>query len=298
MKFPVGGTDDEQGPKPLRGAIQLQRLKAPEPLRYYTYVPDTFRAGNQIVVVVHGISRNAREHIVTFAPFAQRSGVALVAPLFDREHCRGFQQLGWNGAGWRVDHLLQAVIHEVANETKAAQGRFALFGYSGGAQFAHRYALAHPRHVSCLATCASGYYTWPTTEQPFPYGADCRGLPGNLALQLDAFLNIATLTTVGLRDTSRDRALRKSPELDVLQGRTRVERARRWVEALVTASLERGLEPQHHFATVDDVGHDFRSAVLHGLPALVWPFLTAPAGSPVIPASTRTSSHAADHVSE
>lgn len=298
MKFAANSANDEHGQEPLRGAILLRRLAGPQPLRYYTYFPDTFRAGNQVVVVVHGISRNAREHIVAFAPWAQKSGLALVAPLFDREHCRDFQQLGWTGAGWRVDQLLQVVMNDVAEQTGANQGRFALFGYSGGAQFAHRYALAHPGHITGLATCAAGYYTWPTMQIPFPYGLDCQSLPGNLQLQLDDFLAIPTLTTVGLRDTSRDRSLRKSPELDVLQGRTRIERARRWVDALVTAAVARGLQPQHHFSTIDDVGHDFRKAVSHGLPEIIWPFLTASTVRPITYSSTRTTTNAERQISQ
>lgn len=298
MKLSTNSTDAEHGQEPLRGAILLRRLAGPQPLRYYTYFPDTFRADHQVMVVVHGISRNAREHIVAFAPWAQKSGLALVAPLFDREHCKDFQQLGWTGAGWRVDQLLQAVMKDLAEQTGANTGRFALFGYSGGAQFAHRYALANPGHVTSLATCAAGYYTWPTMQMPFPYGLDCQSLPGDLQLQLDNFLAIPTLTTVGLRDTSRDRSLRKSPELDVLQGRTRIERARRWVDALVTAAVARGLQPQHHFATIDDVGHDFRKAVSCGLAETVWPFLTASTISSITSSFMRTTTHAAHQVSE
>jgi pimeloyl-ACP methyl ester carboxylesterase len=189
-------------------------------------------------------------------------------------------------------------MNDVAEQTGANPGRFALFGYSGGAQFAHRYCLAYPDYITCLATCAAGYYTWPTMQMPFPYGLDCQGLPGKQQLRLDDFLAIPTLTTVGLRDTARDRSLRKNPELDVLQGRTRIERARRWVDALVTAAVARGLQPQHHFATIDHVGHDFRKAIFRGLAETVWPFLTASTISSITSSFTRTTTHADPRISE
>lgn len=287
---------DNEGP-PATGAIVLRRLAGADPLRHYVYVPEGFRRGGRVVAVVHGISRNAREHIVAFAPWARRSGVALVAPLFDREHARDFQQLGWSGAGWRADRLLRKAVDAFAAETGADGSRFSLFGYSGGAQFAHRYAMAYPGEIRSLATCAAGYYTWPTGQLEFPYGLDCRRLAPDAAFRLDEFLSLPTLTTVGLKDTARDHNLRTSPELDALQGRDRLERARRWTEALVAASRARQLEPRHTFAGIPGVGHDFRKAIARGLADLVWPFLAGePAGNP--PQShPRTDSHARPAVS-
>ncbi|MBN8279975.1 MAG: hypothetical protein J0M16_05160 [Gammaproteobacteria bacterium] len=282
---------------PAAGAIVLRRLAGAEPLRYYAYVPEGFQSGGPLVAVVHGISRNAREHIVAFAPWARRSGIALVAPLFDREHTRDFQQLGWTGAGWRADHLLRRAVDAMAAATGADGARFALFGYSGGAQFSHRYAMAYPREIRALATCAAGYYTWPTAQMEFPYGLDCRRLGPGVGFSLDDFLAIPTLTTVGLRDTARDHNLRSSPELDALQGADRVERARRWVDALVTATRARQLEPRHAFAGIPGVAHDFRKAIARGLADLVWPFLAGDPAGLTPHSKPRTDSHARPAVS-
>lgn len=286
----------EHDEAPRTGAILLRRLRGPEPLRYYIYVPDGFQPGHRIVAVVHGISRNAREHIVAFAPWAQRSGIALIAPLFDREHCRDFQQLGWTGTGWRVDRLLRGAVDELAAETGADGSTFSIFGYSGGAQFAHRYSLACPGDISSLATCAAGYYTWPTTQMPYPYGLDCRQLPVNARLRLDEFLSLPTLTTVGLLDTSRDSTLRKNAETDALQGRNRVERARRWVDALTTATLARQLEPRHRFAGIEGVGHDFRKAISAGLAECVWPFLAGAPAASIHNSPPRNDTHAKPNI--
>ena len=37
--------------------------------------------------------------------------------------------------------------------------RINLFGFSGGAQFAHRYAMAHPGSVNALVLTAPGWFT-------------------------------------------------------------------------------------------------------------------------------------------
>ncbi len=285
---PIEPRQDDPREDSPRGSIVLRNLGGSHPLPYYTYLPDTFRRGNRLVVVVHGISRNAREHIVAFAPWARESGLALAAPLFNREHCRDFQQLGWTGAGWRADLLLRRVVDHVARQTGADEAAFALFGYSGGAQFAHRYALARPQDIASLATCAAGYYSMPSAELPFPYGLGCHGLKDDMRFHLDEFLALQTLTTVGLRDTHRDRSVRTSPELDALQGRNRVERAHRWVEALTVASAARGIRPRHRFATIKNAGHDFRNAIRSGLAETVWPHLAATGSGTVTTKPIRT----------
>ena len=183
-------------------------------------------------------------------------------------------------------------VDELAAEAGADGSRFSIFGYSGGAQFAHRYALAYPGDIRQLATCAAGYYTWPTTQMAFPCGLDCRELPADVRFRLDEFLALPTLTTVGLRDTSRDSTLRTNPEIDALQGRTRVERAKRWVDALVTAALARQLEPRHGFAGIEGVAHDFRKAISRGLADCVWPFLAGATASSIHTSHPRTDAHA------
>ena len=54
--------------------------------------------------------------------------------------------------------------------TGAAAGPFYLFGFSGGAQFAHRYVLAHPDRVAAAGIGAAGWYTFPDSATPYPYG--------------------------------------------------------------------------------------------------------------------------------
>lgn len=262
----------------IRDEILLHRLGGSAPLRYYTFLPGTFVPGGapaptRLVVLVHGISRNAREHIVAFAPFARRTGTALLAPCFEREHCRDYQRLGWTGGGWRADLLLTRAVEEFSAAAGLAAAPFGLLGYSGGAQFAHRYALSVPQRVAALVTCAAGYYTLPDGRLPFPYGADCAALGGGFHFDLPGFLGVPVLATVGGLDTARDRALRQDPELDALQGRNRVERARRWLTVLKSAAAARGIGARHEFALIPGAEHTFRDCMRCGLGDLAWPWL-------------------------
>ena len=155
-------------------------------------------------------------------------------------------------------------------------GPWHVFGFSAGAQFAHRFALAHPQRVAALAVGAAGWYTWPDTQRPWPEGlAGVEGWLGR-AVDLPAFLRLPVAVWVGERDTQRDAALRSTPQLDAWQGASRMERARRWVQALRAVAQAHALPANAALRIVARSGHDFAQCARRGaLAASVVEFLFA-----------------------
>ena len=156
-------------------------------------------------------------------------------------------------------------------------GPLHLFGYSAGAQFVHRFAMAHPQRVAALAVGAAGWYTWPDPALPYPLG--WAGMADWLGRSPDAqaFLRLPTRVWVGDRDTLADDALRSSPELDDLQGGSRLERGRRWVQALHRACHASGLAAGATLHGVAGAGHDFAQCARRGaLAESVVDFLLSP----------------------
>jgi pimeloyl-ACP methyl ester carboxylesterase len=101
-----------------------------------------------------------------------------------------------------------------------------LFGFSGGGQFAHRYALFYPRRVARQVLGAPGWYTFPDPEHRYPLGL--RTAPPEwpkLTFNPGRFLRIPTLVLVGEHDNRRDRELNRTRQVDVHQGLDRMERA-------------------------------------------------------------------------
>ena len=162
---------------------------------------------------------------------------------------------------------------------------FELFGYSGGAQFAHRFAMLYPHLVERLTVASAGWYTFPDTAA-FPYGLAPR--PGRadnwgpcLAAGLDGFLGIPIQVCVGARDGVPDANTRSGPDIDRQQGSDRVTRAHRWAEALRQTAGARGITARIDLAVLPGCGHDFRDCIrLGGLDALVLPDTESPAVSP------------------
>ncbi len=243
---------------PVEAGTILNRTLAADPgVSYFLYIPRRDGTGVPVFVAVHGNGRNATQQASLWAPFAERAGVVLIAPLFTRERFPDFQRLGRAGRGDRADVMLDRIVAEVASLTGARAERLSLFGYSGGAQFVHRYMLAHPERVARLAAGAAGWYTFPDPALDYPRGIKpVADLPG-ASFDPEKFLAIPTCVFVGDGDVLRDDDLNQDPDVDAQQGMNRLERGRRWTEAMRTAAGARGLTTPYAFHTLPGCGHSF-----------------------------------------
>ena len=232
--------------------------------QYFLYVPQRGGANAPVFVTVHGISRNAREHAERFASFAERYGVVLIAPYFSHERFPDYQRLGRKGKGARADLALDSIVAEVGRLTGAQTGKLFLFGYSGGAQFVHRYALAHPERVAKVALGAAGWYTFPDPTVKYPKGiAQAKSLP-DITFDSARFLTIPTCVLVGERDVRQDVALNKSPAIAQQQGATRLERGGQWIAAMTRAAAAHGLDTPYTFHTLPRSRHSFTKSMGRG----------------------------------
>jgi pimeloyl-ACP methyl ester carboxylesterase len=181
--------------------------------------------------------------------------VVLLAPHF-AEHHSDFQRLGRQGHGPRADEILHQCLSEVGSLTGANVGEIYLFGHSAGAQFGHRYVMAHPHRVARAVVASAGWYTFPDPEQHFPYGIrHPRKLPG-VRFTPEAFLKVPVEVLVGGKDLNCLN-LRCTARVNNQQGANRVERARRWVHAMQKAAKAYGLPALTTYAEVPGISHDF-----------------------------------------
>ncbi len=247
----------------LQSSPELQSPDVAEGIPYYLYVPSRVDPAARPLVVVHGISRRAHVHLATFAPLAEISGRILIAPLFSKARCKRYQQLVVDPC--QADEALLATLRTVAAKTGHDMGQIDLFGFSGGAQFAHRFAMMYPERVGRLAVASAGWYTLPDYQEAFPYGL-AGAVKGRERFRpkLPDFLAIPTLVMVGEKDLIRDGSLRQKPELDRRQGLTRVERAARWTQAMRQAAADRGVQAEIAFRVLPACGHSFEDCARDG----------------------------------
>lgn len=224
----------------------------------FVYLPRQIRPDAPLLVSVHGYTRNALSHAIRFRDLADRHGAACVVPLFSRERHPRYQQLGTGRGGEAPDVALCGLLDAVARVRHIPARPAVIFGFSGGGQFAHRFALRHPQRVAAAAIAAPGWYTFPDAEAQWPRGlrmADNEPRP-----DLEALLRIPLLVLVGDRDTQQDELLNCSPQIVVQQGSHRLERAQRWVAAMQSAATARGIAPNVSLARMPGAGHSFETA--------------------------------------
>lgn len=239
----------------------------------FAWAPEGAHDGLPLLVVIHGIARNAHGQARAFRPVAQARGWALVAPEFDERGHGDYQRLGRVGRGPRADHALEALVERAGERLSLRFGPRHLVGFSAGAQFAHRYLMAHPDRVDALVLGAPGWFTFPDPRRAYPYGLRVgRELPG-VRLSPGDFLRRPVLLAVGSRDDARDPSLRQTRRVDRLQGHDRLERAIRWSEAMNHLARRRDIPEPVRLQVLKGAGHDFAECCAAGFVDVAAAFL-------------------------
>ena len=228
-------------------------------------LPDEISPEASPLVAVHGIRRGARQQAALYAARAAATGRPVIAPLFDKRKWPRYQQVVHRE---RADLALLGLMNELRLAGIWQTRSFELTGYSGGAQFAHRFALLYPHLVSRLTVASAGWYTFPD-EAAFPYGLSARSDGSDdwgprMEAGLDRFLCLPIQVSVGSEDCLQDPNTRSGPEIDRQQGLDRVTRAARWAEALRQAAVARGIAPRIDLSVLPGCGHDFRTCIEKG----------------------------------
>lgn len=254
-------TDPATPQTPRRKRLVHRVLESDPGQEYLVYVPSSIGLEPPLVVSVHGVSRNADEHARLLSAYCEMVGAVLVVPHFSEQRHPDYQRLGRVGRGKRADLALNQIVAEAAAATGARGDRFHLFGFSGGAQFAHRYTMAHPHRIASAVFASAGWYTLPDPTRRFPNGIRAsHKLPG-VRFDAEEFLHVPMTVLVGKKD-DKSKGLRRSERLDSEQGISRLERARSWVAAMERAAAMHHLPPKIRLHEIENCDHSFRRSIL------------------------------------
>jgi poly(3-hydroxybutyrate) depolymerase len=147
------------GPTPVIACRQDPRFS------YCLYAPATLAAGGEppeLVVAMHGTGRGFTGYRDAFAEFGRWNNCIILAPLFPigvlgDDNRDGFKYM--REGGIRYDQVLLAMVDEVAQRYGLSFDRFALFGYSGGGHFTHRFLMLQPHRLWAASIGAPGSVT-------------------------------------------------------------------------------------------------------------------------------------------
>ncbi|WP_191084444.1 alpha/beta hydrolase [Roseococcus microcysteis] len=241
----------------LGGAALSLPGAAPVP-PVHLHRPAGWRPGGRVVVVVHGVGRNADGYRDAWAPHAEAHGFLLLCPEFSQSEFPGARQFSQGNARapraeWRFGALEAAVDAALAAEGDTPGRDFALYGHSAGAQFVHRHLLltgaARARRV---VIANAGWYSFPDTGTPFPHGLG--GVPLDPA-SLRAALGRDVVILLGEADTDPHHPSLRRDAMTDRQGLNRLERGRNFYAAAQALAASEGVPFGWRLITVPGVAH-------------------------------------------
>ncbi|GIX03752.1 MAG: hypothetical protein KatS3mg113_0758 [Planctomycetaceae bacterium] len=224
-----------------------------------------------ILVVCHGVLRNAEEYADNTEPLARDLGWLLLAPRFDHErfpnhrYQRGdildeHQQIV--PVEQRTGMLVEKIVQQARVKLNDPNIPYYLLGHSAGGQFLMRSTAFVPWKPALIIAANSGTLLFPRHEWPYPWGLG--QLPKEVVTTdtLKQLLAAPLVIYAGNADTQRDEYLDVSPLSDA-QGSNRWERNRRAYQQWKEYAAREGWDFRWQFIEAQDVGHDHRSMFLH-----------------------------------
>lgn len=230
------------------GVFPSRACRADRRCSYSIYVPSSPACKpdgtRQLLVLVHGTDRRPEQLRDLYLPLAEELGCVLLAPLFpaaltDDEEAHNFVFLRYRDI--RFDALLLSMVEEAVELFNVSAGKFWLAGFSGGAQFANRFAYLHASRLAGVSIASPGTVTLLDGGKDWFSGVglveDALGQAVDWAGLRELNIHVA----VGSDDTSTEVIIPESSPLFCPgindSGSNRVERAKRLHDALCEAGV-------------------------------------------------------------
>ena len=251
------GTPLPAGP----GGAELPDAK--EPLTLFTYKPPTYRGG-PLLVVCHGVQRNAEDYRNFAITLAERFGAIVVAPLFDKERfpMARYQRGGLVGADGKVqppEQWTYACIPRIVARVRELEGKpelpYYLIGHSAGGQFLVRLAAFMPGAAERIIAANTGSHLFPTRDADFGYGFG--GLPPELSGDdvIRRYLAAPLTLYQGTGDIIADTSMDATPPA-MRQGPNRLARGRAVFAAAQALAKEKGWPCHWRLVETAGIAHE------------------------------------------
>ena len=224
-----------------------------------TYIPPAGQPNQpvQVLFVLHGMYDKGSRFSLPLQSYVIKNHLMMLAPTFS--YNTNFKD---PNTVKTEDIKLSAKLNQMLVEVAALShqnlnSKVLVYGFSRGAQLAHRYALLYPTRVAGIAVLSAGAYTLPEASfdnqpLPFPYGiSDLSSYTGQPFDGAD-FDKIPFCVEVGALDTDPKAV---SPDWNAYSGINRVQRGQNFYNVL----HQEGNPAQ--FSIIPNTGHSANAAM-------------------------------------
>lgn len=194
LAFALGAQGDRVFAREADETHELERLPAGQStfefkdwagpaLKVWSYVPEGVDpATAPILIVMHGMNRDADRYLEQWRSIAQAKGFVAVAPEFSRSQFRGSHEynLGHVTRRGRTDlrdrsqwsfAAIEPLFDEIVSRIGGRQTTYTLYGHSAGSQYVHRFFMTQRNtRASRYIIANAGWYTLPTFALAYPHG--------------------------------------------------------------------------------------------------------------------------------
>ncbi|WP_458095579.1 alpha/beta hydrolase [Roseomonas sp. WA12] len=186
------------------GKTAIYSAKVDPRFQYCLYVPPQIGPDTELVVCVHGTSRTSfLDFRDGFAEFGRWNNCVILCPIFPIGPLGDGARSGYKymqEGDIRYDRVLLGMVEEVAQRYGRDWQNFALFGFSGGGHFTHRFAILHPRKLWAASIGASGSVTLLDADRDWWVGIRNLEQVFGIAFDRDALARVPVQMLVGDAD--------------------------------------------------------------------------------------------------
>ena len=134
--------------------LHKRALKRNPSFEYLAYTPQNYDPTRKypLFVAIHWNTGTARQQYEQWSNITNREYFIMLCPQF---------QYGYQWLQGREDRILIQMMDQLMKEFKFDKKKVYLVGFSGGAQFVHRFAFKHPTRIKVAGVLAGGNYSRP-----------------------------------------------------------------------------------------------------------------------------------------
>ncbi|MBI1266897.1 MAG: hypothetical protein GC193_05640 [Cryomorphaceae bacterium] len=241
---------------------------ADKPIEVYYHVPENADVNSPILITLHGDDRSGAYSRSAFIEKANLLNFIVISPQFSEDHFPGGDAYNLGNIFYDGDNPSPTTINDQSlwsfmvidpifayfkELTGNNASTYDLFGFSAGAQLAHRLLIYQPNaNFNRIVAASAGWYTVPN-DVVFPYGLT--GSPAETA-DLTPVFDAQLKIIVGSNDNDPDSPGLRHNEFADAQGLTRLDRAQYFYNSGLIEAQAGEFPFNWTYQSVNGAGHD------------------------------------------